>query len=375
MPAAQRGSVYRTANGFGVRWYENGDRRMRSGFRSKTEARQWWQDEIAPRLRVGVSTRDVTLADHAGRYLRVHACSDARRRSLRSQLASVLVIFGDRTLRDLEGATGEIAEWAASIPASQRFAKVGALKQILAAAVDWNLILRNPAQSVKAPTVRAPEVEAFADTAELDLVAHELGAPWSQLVVAASETGLRPEEWVALERGDVDRRAGVLLVQRSYTVDGGLKPYGKTSRSRRAVPLTDRALAALDELPTQLRTPLLFPTHAGGYRNGTGVGEPGHLNLRNWRRRHWRPALRGANLQRGDELWLPVPYVLRHSFAAWALEARFDLYELARLMGTSAAMIDRTYGHLARGHAERARERLNRRPSITAVKTADELEH
>jgi integrase len=67
----------------------------------------------------------------------------------------------------------------------------------------------------------------------------------------------------------------------------------------------------------------------------------------------------------------PKPYVLRHTFATWALEAGFDLFELARPMGTSAAMIDRTYGHLARGHAERARDRLNRRPSIVVAEAVE----
>jgi hypothetical protein len=35
-------------------------------------------------------------------------------------------------------------------------------------------------------------------------------------------------------------------------------------------------------------------------------------------------------------------------------------------MGTSVAMIDRTYGHLAKGHVDRVRERMNARPSIAA---------
>ena len=33
-------------------------------------------------------------------------------------------------------------------------------------------------------------------------------------------------------------------------------------------------------------------------------------------------------------------------------------------------MIDKTYGHLAKGHAEQARERLNGRPSIVADEDA-----
>jgi len=58
---------------------------------------------------------------------------------------------------------------------------------------------------------------------------------------------------------------------------------------------------------------------------------------------------------------------MRHTFATWALDAGIDMYDLARLMGTSVRDIDRTYGHLARGQADRARERLNRRPSIAAA--------
>jgi hypothetical protein len=100
-----------------------------------------------------------------------------------------------------------------------------------------------------------------------------------------------------------------------------VKGYDKTDRSRRAVPLTDRALAALNVIPPSLLTPLVFPTFSGGFRNGAGIGVPGFLNLRNWRKRHWTPALRAAGLERDGKPWLPVPYVLRHTFATWALEA------------------------------------------------------
>ena len=54
------------------------------------------------------------------------------------------------------------------------------------------------------------------------------------------------------------------------------------------------------------------------------------------------PALEAAGITQRS------PYHLRHTFATEALAAGVSTFELARLMGTSLAMIDRTYGHLAR---------------------------
>lgn len=98
-----------------------------------------------------------------------------------------------------------------------------------------------------------------------------MSAPFAPLPVFVGLTGLRPEEWLALERGDVDRAAGVVHVRRVYR-DGNAKLYGKQSRSLRAVPLPARAAQALDALPPRLDSCLLFPGERGG-----------HLNLHAWR--------------------------------------------------------------------------------------------
>jgi hypothetical protein len=45
---------------------------------------------------------------------------------------------------------------------------------------------------------------------------------------------------------------------------------------------------------------------------------------------------------------------LRHTFATFALRAGISTFDLSRYMGTSLAMIDRHYGHLARDGREHA---------------------
>jgi integrase len=161
------------------------------------------------------------------------------------------------------------------------------------------------------------------------------------IVVFAAETGLRPSEWIAIQHADIQRDDGVLVIERSVS-RGRLKAYGKTARSRRRVPLSRRALGALDSLPRRLDTRLVFPSPRGK-----------HLDLENWRRRDWHPALDAAGIPSRRI------YDLRHTFATHALAAGLSIFEVARFMGTSVRVIDSTYGHLAHGSEQLARQRLD----------------
>ena len=216
------------------------------------------------------------------------------------------------------------------------------------------VISRNPAVDAGAnPEPRADELRPFTRE-QIDNLAVELEGAYGALVVFAAETGLRTNEWTATERRDVDRRAGVVLVQRRFS-DGVLTPYPKTQR--RGVPLTDRALEAIECIPPRLDSPLLFPAPRGGY-----------LDLDNWRLRDWYPALDAAGIERRG------PYNLRHTFATEALAAGVSIFELSRLMGASVKVIDRTYGHLAVDTAEVIRARLNARSAQLGVRWASDPE-
>jgi integrase len=152
---------------------------------------------------------------------------------------------------------------------------------------------------------------------------------YSPLPGFVATTGLRPEKWMALERRDIDRQAGVLNIRRTVS-SGNVVELGKTSRSRRQVPLSPRALQALDELPAQIMTSLLFPSPTFGL-----------LHTNNFRNREWAPAIEAGGI--------PTParvYDLRHTYASNQIAAGISLFELATIMGTSVAMIERVYGTL-----------------------------
>jgi integrase len=180
--------------------------------------------------------RDLTLEDHVDRYLAAHATGREAStiKTLTHRLGYATDTFGDLTLEQLERRVPEIAAWAGTLPSGSRYGIVQAFRQALEAAVRWGHMTSNPAK-LAGPNrqPRAEEIHPFTQ-AEIDLVAEELGPKYGAAVVFASETGMRPSEWLPIEWRDVDRKAGVVLVERTCAY-GVTKSYGKTTRSRRRV--------------------------------------------------------------------------------------------------------------------------------------------
>jgi hypothetical protein len=157
---------------------------------------------------------------------------------------------------------------------------------------------RQPGQArVPNPGRRCREQRPFDSWAQIRSITEGLGPTFGPMVVFAAATGLRPSELFALEHGDVDRAAGVVQIRRAYA--NGRVKHPKTRLSRRAVPL--QALETLD----YPESPLLFPNSRGG-----------HLDFRNFNRRHWKPVQKAGGIDPLRDL-----YDLRHTYATFALRA------------------------------------------------------
>ena len=89
--------------------------------------------------------------------------------------------------------------------------------------------------------------------------------------------------------------------------------------------------------------PLIFPAPGGGL-----------LNLDNFRRRQWLPAIEASGVRRPACI-----YDLRSTFASSTLAAGVSVFQLARVMGTSVRMIERHYGAMLDGSGAEIAGRLD----------------
>jgi integrase len=159
-----------------------------------------------------------------------------------------------------------------------------------------------------------------------------LGTPaTSTLSPVPAYAGLRPQEALALQWGDVRERT--LLIQRAVSL--GEEKDTKTTAHR-----TVRLLSPLREdlLEWRMRSgrpregALVFPGPEGGLWTKTTYD--------NWRKRAFDRARVAAGADQA------TPYALRHSFASLLLHEGRSVVYVARQLGHDARLTLTTYGHV-----------------------------
>lgn len=346
MPKQQAGYVWkRGKRNYGVRYYdEKGSRRYQGGFETETAAERWLRDkvdEIAALRRgetVPTSHRPQTIDALLDTFLEKHGANvdPLTKKKLTRELRRARETFGDRHPDSLNRL--ELEDWRATLAAGSRHNSFRAFRQALTWARARGLMEREPSAGIRNPKRKRHErkpIVPFETWSEIDAVADELDERYRAIPLFAVGTGLRPEEWIALERSDIDREARVVRVCKRYS-DGLLKPGTKTVPER-FVPLRQRVLDALDAMPTRIDTRILFPAPRGGY-----------IDINKFRHREWTPALRAAGVPHRSI------YTMRHTFATWAIEeGSIPLPQVATIMGTSIRELEDTYFRWLRRTDER----------------------
>lgn len=340
---SQRGQVFRLGDGTWAFRYTNSPGRrplrpQRGGYPTRADARDALDQELR-RLKLGNAVRaEEPLSSLIAEFLGQYEAAPSTVDWVKYHLAKIEAAFGGVPVGALQAS--EIAKWRKTLksrdgksPAKSAHETIRVFRQVLRRGVAWKWISENVADEVDNPQRPREELEPFESWAEIAAIGDELDEHDRSLVYVAVGTGLRPEELFGLERRDLDLDRRVIYVRRAWA-KGRLKAYTKTDRSTRNVPLrkivVDHLAAQLGRVGETQRT-IVFPWQSPKDR----------IEINAWRRRRWRPALEAAGLKvRG-------PYHLRHTYATWSLAAGVGLFSLARRMGTSIAMVDATYGHLA----------------------------
>ncbi|WP_416963473.1 tyrosine-type recombinase/integrase [Streptomyces sp. Agncl-13] len=260
--------------------------------------------------------------------------------SYRSLINSLInPALGDRELSSLRPIT--VTEWVAQMrtrglsPSRIRQA-YRVLSQVMASAVDNDLIAQTPCRGVRLP--RMPQTEPHILTPlEASRVVRNADKPHDLLIALLAFAGLRVGEGFALRRDDVDVTGGTVLVDENLAEANGAlvfdTPKSHQKRLLRVAPTLAKRLGKhMETLPDDGRA-LLFTTAAG---------KPLHYNQ--WRKAYFDPAVLAAGLTD------VTPHDLRASHGTWVAD-RYGVMTAAHRLGHSNASV--TTRHYARPVAGR----------------------
>jgi integrase len=197
-----------------------------------------------------------------------------------------------------------------------------AARQAFNFAMETGYAADNPFRKIEKP--RATESkQPFESWQEvIDVSANLVRREEQALILFACATGLRPQEWQALQWRDIDHQSGVLRVNRTVQAGRVIEANAKTPGALRAVELFDLALEALESLPTPLkRDKLVFPGKRGGI-----------LDTHAWSRRGKRPGPWTTALARAG-LNHRGPGQMRHTFATLALADGAGIEWISKQLG------------------------------------------
>ncbi len=223
-------------------------------------------------------------------------------------------------------------------PRTVRYTHV-VLRSAMRQAVQWRLLLENPADGLKLPQQSRNEMRALTVEQARTLLRMALTTAYGPVLAVALTTGMRPSEYLGLKWQDINWERQTISVVRSIRRLNGRWWFSDTkrARSRRPIRLQSWIVALLRELQTQTSAisscpeavHLLFRTPRGEPINADSLAK------------HFKAILKQACL---PELRL---YDLRHTAATVALAVGVSPKVVSEQLGhASTAFTLDTYAHV-----------------------------
>ena len=111
------------------------------------------------------------------------------------------------------------------------------------------MLIRNPCDVCELPRLEKTEMKYFSSEEVSKFLEKAKSDKYFLIFLLALETGMRPEEYLAVQWKDIDLENGDLSVRRALIWNrkgGGFRfEEPKTSKSRRSIPLSNSIVSAL----------------------------------------------------------------------------------------------------------------------------------
>ena len=212
------------------------------------------------------------------------------------------------------------------------------LNQICERAIDDNIINRNPCRGVLLPKYKAAEKRALTKI-ELDAIkAADLTASERLFISLLYYCGLRRGEALALSRGDIDLKRGLLTINHSlaFPDNRGILKEPKTKKSHRSIPIP---AALRDQLSSYQYDLYLFTTTSGD------------LFSRSAYRKFWARIIHKLNEAAGggsiDRISGLTAHIFRHNYATWLHNQGYDDMKIQTYLGHESLEVTKNiYTHV-----------------------------
>lgn len=249
---------------------------------------------------------------------------------------------------------------------------VSAMKQIFACAVENGLILRSPAEKIKAGGKKTKEKTALTREQCAQLEAAVKGTRAYIFVMLGLYAGLRREEILGLQWSDIDLKSDPprLTVNNALTLSGGRAVFPsplKSKAAHRTIPLPPNLAEALRAEKKASKSD--FVIHGPDGKHITNSGARNIVNLINRRApateaslrkrakleqelgRKIKPRAKQKNITPID--FRPTPHQLRHTYITRLVESGMDLKKVQYLAGhEDVRMTLNIYSHLISNRPE-----------------------